>query len=163
MNTGGMDTGAGSGMVKWGEVYPPVYLLLGLVLMGVLHGYLPLFQYLDPPLCYVGVPLALGGIVVAAMGAASFARASTGLVPFTPATVLVTGGLYRYTRNPMYLGMTLVLLGMALLLGSVTALAPVAGFVAIIHRRFVLPEEAFLEQAFGQAYLDYKLRVRRWL
>ncbi|MGD8385312.1 MAG: isoprenylcysteine carboxylmethyltransferase family protein, partial [Lysobacterales bacterium] len=86
-----------------------------------------------------------------------------GLVPFSPATTLVTGGLYRYTRNPMYLGMTLMLLGMALLLGSVTALAPVAGFARVIHKRFVLPEEAFLEKAFGQAYLDYKLRVRRWL
>lgn len=158
-----MNTGADSGTVKWVAVNPPVYLLMGLLLMGVLHWRLPLFQYLNPPFSFAGVPLALGGIVVAAVGAASFARASTDLVPFSPATTLVTGGLYRYTRNPMYLGMTLMLLGMALLLGSVTALAAVAGFAQVIHKRFVLPEKAFLEKVFGQAYLDYTVRVRRCL
>ncbi|MGH8742056.1 MAG: methyltransferase family protein, partial [Burkholderiales bacterium] len=70
---------------------------------------------------------------------------------------------YRFTRNPMYLGMSGALLGAAVYLGSLTPFVVVPAFMALLADRFIAPEEAFLERAFGQAYLDYKARVRRWL
>ena len=85
------------------------------------------------------------------------------MVPFEPSTVLVTEGAFRFTRNPMYLGLVLLLAGIAIALGSVGALLPIPVFVWIIQAWFILGEERFLEEIFGEAYLAYKSRVRRWL
>jgi protein-S-isoprenylcysteine O-methyltransferase Ste14 len=85
------------------------------------------------------------------------------VVPFERSTALVTDGLFRYTRNPMYLGLTLVLAGVALLLGSLGAWLPIPVFVAIIQVNFIAGEERFLTELFGEEYLVYKQRTRRWL
>jgi protein-S-isoprenylcysteine O-methyltransferase Ste14 len=77
--------------------------------------------------------------------------------------VLVTSGWYRITRNPMYLGMVVVLCGVALMAGSVGAWLPLPAFIAVIHYRFIRGEERFLEEIFGQPYRDYRARVRRWI
>jgi protein-S-isoprenylcysteine O-methyltransferase Ste14 len=92
-----------------------------------------------------------------------FKRAGTGIVPFSESTALVTGGPYRLTRNPMYVGMAAVLFGAAAVMGSLTPFIGSIAFVAIITARFILPEEAHLERAFGPSYLELKRRVRRWL
>lgn len=76
---------------------------------------------------------------------------------------IVFPGSYRYTRNPMYMGMFLMLAGVAFLFGSTGAFLPVFLFVLIIRNNFVLGEERFLEASFGQQYLNYKSTVRRWL
>ena len=114
-------------------------------------------------MAYAGVIPVLFGIAMAAISAAMFVKADTGLEPFDEATTLVTGGFYRITRNPMYLGMFLMLFGVAFLMGSVTTLLPLLLFVLVIRYNFVLGEERFLEAAFGQSYLDYKSEVRRWI
>jgi protein-S-isoprenylcysteine O-methyltransferase Ste14 len=77
--------------------------------------------------------------------------------------VLVVGGFYRYTRNPMYLGMVTALLGVAILLGTLSAFLPIPIFVWIIQKQFIEGEERFLEEIFGGQYLAYKGKVRRWL
>lgn len=145
------------------KIIPPVYLIMTLVLMWVMHHYASVFQYIRPPFAYAGIALVFCGIAMAAISAGMFRLAGTGLEPFDEATTLVTGGFYRYTRNPMYMGMFLMLLGVAILLGSVGALLPVPVFVLIIRNHFVLGEERFMEAAFGQPYLDYKSAVRRWI
>ena len=114
-------------------------------------------------MAYAGVIAVFLGIIMAAISAAMFKRAGTGIEPFDEATTLVSGGFYRYSRNPMYLGMILVLTGAAFLMGSVGVVLPVLIFVVIIRNNFVLGEELFLEASFGQQYLDYKSTVRRWL
>lgn len=145
------------------KIIPPVYLMMTLVLMWLGHRHLPIHQYVFEPVAYSGVILVLFGISVAAVSAARFKRKGTGLEPFDEATTLVTGGFYRFSRNPMYMGMFLMLSGVAVLLGSVGALLPVPVFVLIIRNNFVLGEERFLEDAFDRQYLDYKSRVRRWI
>ena len=85
------------------------------------------------------------------------------MLPFERSTALVTTGLYRITRNPMYLGMLLILAGVALLSGSASTLLPIPVFAWAIQRNFIIGEERFLEQIFGAQYLDYKRQVRRWL
>jgi protein-S-isoprenylcysteine O-methyltransferase Ste14 len=92
-----------------------------------------------------------------------FRRKKTGLKPFSESTALVVEGPYRFTRNPIYAGFTLMLIGVALALGAVSSLIAVPLYVAIIHFRFILPEEAHMERAFGEEYLALKRRVRRWL
>lgn len=147
------------------KILPPVYLLLTLAAMSALHFWLPLLstRTTAPPYSYGGIILIIFGIIIAAAAALSFNRAGTPVIPFEPSTALVTGGLYRYTRNPMYLGMVCVLIGTALLLGSLSAWLPIPVFIRIIRNNFILGEERFLEEIFGAQYLQYKSRVRRWL
>jgi len=145
------------------KIVPPVYLLIALVLMWLLQRYVPVYQYIQAPWVYAGIILVFFGIVMAAVSAGMFVKADTGLEPFEEATTLVTGGFYRYTRNPMYMGMFLILFGVAVLLGSVGALLPLVLFIIIIRYNFVAGEERFMQAAFGQQYLDYKAAVRRWI
>lgn len=128
-----------------------------------LDRYLPLWA---PEVAWLGLAgrgIALLGLAMVLWPMAQFLAAGTGLVPFTEARALVTGGLYRLTRNPMYLGMALVLLGAGLVAGSLGALLPLPLFMVIIQKRFIEGEERFLEAAFGNDYRAYKRRVRRWL
>jgi protein-S-isoprenylcysteine O-methyltransferase Ste14 len=145
------------------KIVPPVYMLLALLAMVVLHYAIPLADLIAPPLSYVGLaPLAVG-ITICATAARMFDRAGTPIRPFERSTVLVTGGLYRYTRNPMYLGLTLILLGVWLLLGTASAMLPIAVFIWIIQEGFIRGEERFLDAIFGEEYRGYKNRVRRWI
>jgi protein-S-isoprenylcysteine O-methyltransferase Ste14 len=144
------------------KIIPPVYLLATLVLMLLMQLNLPVFQFIHEPVAYAGVAGVFLGIIMAAISAGMFKKAGTGIMPFDEATTLVTGGFYRYTRNPMYVGMFLMLAGVAFLMGSIGAALPVLVFILIIHNNFVMGEERFLEASFGQQYLDYKSTVRRW-
>ena len=98
-----------------------------------------------------------------ASSAGAFKRAGTPVVPFETSTALVIRGWYRVTRNPMYLGLALVLAGVGVLQGSVGALLPLPVFIAILHFRFILGEERLLEELFGEEFRAYRLRVRRWI
>lgn len=145
------------------RILPPLWFLLMLCLMLGLHTWLPMGQYIRAPWNFLGLALLLFGAFLGVVSARSFLREGTGLVPFDEAKVLVTHGFFQYSRNPMYLGMALMLLGTSGFLGSFSSLLPVPLFMVIIHRRFILAEEKFLEDAFGEAYLSYQASVRRWL
>ena len=142
---------------------PPVYFLVALLLMAFFNHVAPGARLLEAPYRYGGIVLmaiALGLIVWAA---ALFRRARTSVLPYEPSTSLVIAGPYRFTRNPMYLGMAGILLGAAVYMGSITPFIVIPAFMALISERFIVPEEAKLEATFGRAYLDYKARVPRWL
>jgi protein-S-isoprenylcysteine O-methyltransferase Ste14 len=145
------------------RVIPPVYLLLSLLSMTLLHSYVPIAQVIARPYSYAGAVLVVMGIVMAGYSAISFDRAGTPVVPFEPSTALVTGGFYRVTRNPMYLGMVLLLIGFAVVLGTLGASLPIPIFVLIIQEWFIKGEERFLEEIFGEQYVSFKKRVRRWI
>lgn len=145
------------------KILPLVWLFLALAAMAALHRLWPVAPYLAGGWRWAGLAPLLPGLAMTIMAARQFLRADTGLVPFDEARVLVTDGFFRYTRNPMYLGMVCVLAGVSMLLGTVGTLAPIPLFVWVIRQRFILPEEKFMERAFGQPYLDYRARVRRWL
>ena len=111
------------------------------------------------------VVIALAGGATALAGDREFKRARTTINPFKPenSTALVTSGIYRFTRNPMYVGLALVLLGWAALLSSPWALLGPLVFVLYINRFQIAPEERVLSAKFGAAYTEYIARVRRWL
>ena len=137
--------------------------MVTLVFMWLFNRYFPLYHVLSPPLAYGGIIAVMLGIGMAAISAGMFKKAGTGIEPFDDATTLVTAGFYRFTRNPMYLGLFMMLFGVAFLLGSIGALIPMPVFVLIIRNNFVLGEERFLEAVFGHSYLAYKSEVRRWI
>jgi protein-S-isoprenylcysteine O-methyltransferase Ste14 len=105
------------------------------------------------------------GVGLSVAGVRSFRRAQTTLNPTKPqeASSLVTTGIYRVTRNPMYLGLSLVLLAWTVFLSSAWALLGVAAFVLYINRLQIAPEERALSQLFGSEYTAYQAKVRRWL
>jgi protein-S-isoprenylcysteine O-methyltransferase Ste14 len=145
------------------RVLPPVWLLLALISAYLLDRVLPLVEYLREPWHFAGFgPLALG-CIMAVTSAAAFKRAGTPVVPFEPSKRLVLGGWYRFTRNPMYLGLSLVQLGVGMLLGSLGALLPLPVLMAVLHFRFILVEEQFLDGIFGEQYRAYCASVRRWI
>src|SRR5689334_7041753 len=101
---------------------PPTYFFLSIVLMGLLHWLLPVWQVVPWPWGLLGLLPLIGGTWLAVAGSQLFQRAGTTVKPFAESTALVTNGLYGYTRNPMYVGLLLGLVGIGLLLGSLTPL-----------------------------------------
>ncbi len=145
------------------KLLPPVWFILALVAMIALHLMLPGMRIIPPPWRWLGAVALLAGLTLAITGAGLFRRAGTGIKPFSEVTTLVTAGPYRFTRNPMYLGLVLSLLGVAAMLGTATPWAVIPAFAAWIHWRFVRQEETMLEQRFGAEYLAFKGRVPRWV
>ncbi|WP_020393979.1 methyltransferase family protein [Thiolinea disciformis] len=147
------------------RIPPPVYLVLVAFMMWLLDRYVPVFIWLDAPWNYLGLALISVAILADLWSLALFFRAKTTPNPLHPerSKRLVISGLYRYTRNPMYLGMLIMLVGWWIYLGSLTPVVLLPLFVWVITKQQIEPEEAALSQTFGQAYRDYQQTVRRWL
>ena len=116
------------------------------------------------PWCWGVLPI-VAGAGVALAGVLAFRRAATTVNPVTPqaASCVVTTGIYRVTRNPMYLGFALALLGWGLWLGHAVALVVPLAFVLYVNRFQIQPEERQLALKFGAPYIQYLQQVRRWL
>jgi len=143
--------------------YPPVLLLMAVVLMVALHYVLPVARWLAWPWRALGaLPIAMA-LLVGFWGAIQFRRHDTTIIPFEQSTALIAEGPYRYSRNPLYISMTLILVGLWILLGSLSPVVVVPLFVWWISSRFIANEERHLEAQFGRTYLEYKTKVRRWL
>ena len=145
------------------KILPITYFLGFIVLAVLLHFLLPLRQFLAFPWRLLGlVPLVIG-IVLNLLADQTFKKHKTTVKPFEESKALVTGGVFRISRNPMYLGMTLILLGVALILGSATPFVVVLLFPVLLDRIFIVPEERMLENTFGDQFRLYRNRVRRWI
>ena len=114
---------------------------------------------------FLAATFAAPGVLIAALGVAAFQRAKTTVNPLSPdaAATLVVTGIYRRTRNPMYLGMLLVLTSWAFLLGNAAAFVVLPGFVFYLNRFQIAPEERILTARFGEQFTRYCSAVRRWL
>ena len=144
-------------------IYPPVWLLLGLIAIFMLDEFYPIAQFTSLAAQVAGGVIIVIGLLLLVLANGLFVRAGTDVIPFRNVSKLVTGGVYRYTRNPMYLGMVAVLLGCAVTVGAVSALAVPLLFAAIVESRFIRPEEQMLRGLFPEEYPAYCARVRRWL
>ncbi|HUR41594.1 MAG TPA: isoprenylcysteine carboxylmethyltransferase family protein [Verrucomicrobiae bacterium] len=147
------------------RIPPP---LVALLFAGAMWGLASSTPSLDIPrnaAYMIAGSLALLGFVTMLAGALSFRRAKTTINPLKPetASTLVTSGVYRYTRNPMYLGMLLVLIAWAVALSSMAAFIGVVAFWLYIGRFQIRPEERALMAVFGSAFAAYRSNVRRWL
>jgi protein-S-isoprenylcysteine O-methyltransferase Ste14 len=144
-------------------IYPPVWLLIGLIAIFTLNESWPVLRFTSLAGQLAGGLMILVGLLLLVMANGLFVRAGTNVIPFREVSSLVTSGVYRYTRNPMYLGMALVLLGCAVTVGAASALVVPVLFMVIIELRFIRPEEHMLQGLFPQEYPAYCTRVRRWI
>lgn len=145
------------------RILPTVYVLVALLAMAGLHLVLPVARLLAWPWSALGVvPLGIG-VIMNVMADGALRRAGTTVRPFDESTALVTGGVYRISRHPMYLGIVLIVLGIAGLLGTLTPFLVIAPLALVLDRRFIRAEERMLEERFGEEWYEYKTSVRRWI
>lgn len=147
------------------KVPPLLVALIVALAMGGIASFTPTLDINGMLRAAVAIVVAAAGIAVGLAGILAFRRATTTVNPMTPgnASSLVTGGIYRVTRNPMYVGVAIVLVAWAVFLASPWALVGVLAFAAYLTRFQIVPEEKALASRFGDAYASYAARVRRWL
>jgi len=145
------------------KILPPVYWVIAAGLILFLDQLIPAGISTGPVAWGLGGCLIYIGVFLVVIPTVSFNVHNTSIFPFQRSTKLIETGPYAVTRNPMYLGMSIVLLGITIGLGNLfTAIVPIT-FLWVIQKRFVEPEELFLEKLFDDRYLSYKHRVRRWV
>lgn len=145
---------------------PPVVIVLLLgTLMFAAARLAPAFGFALPANHVIATGVMAAGMLSAILGVVSFRRAGTTVNPLQPAAAsrLVVSGIYRRTRNPMYLGMLLVLLGWGMFLTNALAFLAAAAFIPLMNRLQIGPEERILAATFGPAFTVYQSTVRRWL
>jgi protein-S-isoprenylcysteine O-methyltransferase Ste14 len=150
-----------------GVIARPPLLFLAALLLGLVSDRLLPWPFAFPGTDLVhriaGGSMILGGLALAAVGIRNFSRAATPVPTNQPTRVLVTTGIHSWTRNPIYLGLFLVYGGIGMAAGSPWTLILILPLAITMRYGVVAREEAYLERRFGDAYRDYKLRVRRWL
>lgn len=140
----------------------PIWFFGMLAAMLALHFSVPLFAWNLGASRWWGLPPAVGGLLLVVIGAGRF-RGVTTLRPYEQPRVLVTDGLHRYSRNPMYLGLLVSALGAWIMLGTLSPGLVLPVLYWLLRTRFVAHEERVLEARFPDAYREYRRRVRRWL
>lgn len=142
---------------------PPVILLLFILLQIALHRFLPVLTIVPQPWNWLGLLVILAGVVIILSPAIDFRRSETTIIPFQESSKLVITGMYRITRNPMYVGMVCILFGIAVISGRLSPFVVPLIFIPVLNSRVIRHEEAMLEERFGEEYTDYRRKVRRWL
>lgn len=145
------------------RILPVVWFLLAVAVMVLLHRTLPMADFSAPLLRLLGHAAMAAAFVLIVLAGWKFNRRKTPVRPFAEAEVLVTDGPFRVSRNPIYLGMLLVLAGVALRMGTLTPWLVLPAFVMIINRRIIKPEEEMLARKFPETFAIYRSKVRRWL
>ena len=145
------------------RIMPPTLFWMCILLMVPLAWVWPLVTVFPVPYNVFGVVPLCVGLAFAIWGSRKFDQVGTTVKTFDQPDRLVTDGLFRVSRNPMYLGMALVLLGIACLFGGLVPFLVLILFMGWVHRQFIRHEEAMLFTQFGQDWLEYKARVRRWI
>lgn len=149
-----------------GVIAPPPLIYLGFLLAGwashtLIDGpTLGLEPEIRRGLAFV---LVIGGLMLEWMAVGRFRRLGTPPEPWKTTTALATDGVYRFSRNPIYLGFTAIYLGFATAMDSPIALGLILPCLIVIDRFVIAREERYLDAKFGQAWRDYRARVRRWL
>ncbi len=147
-----------------GVVAPPPVLFAGFLAAGfVLDAIWPTVAFGYPWRFWIGGSLIVLGVLLMTAGVSRFNRAGTNVPTYRPTTALVTDGPYRYSRNPLYISLFLAYAGIGVVADNLWILALGVPLFLIMRYGVVAREERYLERKFGQAYLDYKAAVRRWL
>ena len=161
-----------------GVIAPPPLIYIGFLLLGWV-----VFRFADPAVVgpelhrwlslgfgletqarrAVSLPLIIGGLLLDGAAAGYFRRLGTAVQPWKPSTVLATDGLYRFSRNPIYLGFAITYAGLAIAMDSVLTLALLVPCLFVVDRFVIQREERYLSAKFGPEYEAYRARVRRWL
>jgi protein-S-isoprenylcysteine O-methyltransferase Ste14 len=145
------------------QINPPFYLYAAVLIMIILHLWIPLIQFISYPFTLIGLIPLVYGVVLNLLADASLKKEDTTVKPLLETRVLITTGIYKLTRNPMYLGFGMILLGAAILLGSLLPFIIVFLYPAFMDMIFIRFEEQKLEEKFQGIWTEYKNNVRRWI
>lgn len=143
-------------------IVPPFFVMISLILIVLFHFLAPKFNIVPFPFNYAGLIISFGGFVLMGKARDLFKKHNTNLAIETSSS-LVTEGPYAKTRNPMYIGMFLLLLGIAVCFANLLSMLAPLGFILAIHLIFIPKEEKLMHEAFGNEYLEYKSKVKRWI
>ena len=147
-----------------GVVAPPPFIYAGALAAGLLANRRFRLPFLPRRLARtLGPLLILGGFAVGLLGVREMRRAGTNVDPYKPATTVVTEGPYRFTRNPMYVGFTLMYVGISALANALLPILLLPAILQLMRRGVIEREERYLESKFGDEYRRYKESVRRWI
>ena len=142
---------------------PPFFFVIPLGIGVLIHRFHPASLMPREIAVALGIPLVLLGTALVAFAMILFFRARTSPIPIQPTTKIVETGPYRFTRNPMYVGMTLLYLGVTLWVDTLWPLLFLPLVLFMVQRFVIAREERYLEAKFGESYRGYKARVRRWI
>ncbi|MBX3445615.1 MAG: isoprenylcysteine carboxylmethyltransferase family protein [Parvibaculaceae bacterium] len=146
------------------KLLPPRLFLIALALMTAVHLFAePEPKWGSPAQTIAGILIALFFLGITIAGSRQFARAKTNINTFMKPDKLVTTGLFRYTRNPMYLGFAGALVGAAIALNCLTGLIVALAFIVVADRWYIRFEERAMSENFGEAYAAYRTQTRRWI
>lgn len=145
------------------RIIAPAPLLYLAAFVLVMHWNWPLPVLNHAVLAWIGRAILVLGLALNLWGVWSMKRHRTPINPYRPVQTVVTTGAFRISRNPLYVGLDLILLGLVLILDSVWALAVLLVLLAVMHFGVILPEERYLEAKFGEKYNRYRATVRRYL
>ena len=148
-----------------GVIAPPPLIFLGfLALAAILEAVIPPTTVFFPHVRYVaGTVLFIIGLIIGVAGVQGLRASGSNISTDLPATALVVDGIYRWSRNPLYLAMTLAYAGLAIAAGSAWAIMLLIPLLVVMNIGVISREERYLEREFGDAYRAYKSRARRWL
>jgi protein-S-isoprenylcysteine O-methyltransferase Ste14 len=143
-------------------VIPPVFVLISVILIMFFYFYLPQYNLIRFPYNLPGLIVIFSGFVLVGKVWELFKKHKTTL-EFEESAVMITEGMFSKSRNPMYIGMFMLLCGLAMCFGNLFSLLTPVGFILLIRFLFIPKEERLMENKFGEKYLLYKQKVRRWL
>jgi len=144
-------------------IAPPLLFVIPILASLALEWWVPTTFINGVSRWILGALIVVAGITLNVGGFITQKRAGTDPIPFNPSTRIVAHGLYRFTRNPMYIGFALWTFGLAVLIDSAWMLLAIPIGLVLIDRLVITREERYLERKFGAEYLNYKRSVRRWI
>jgi protein-S-isoprenylcysteine O-methyltransferase Ste14 len=149
--------------MKPSKIVPPTWMLIAIIAMLILSFIFPIAWIVPPIWNLIGLVFLASGIGLNLVGDNAFKQARTTIKPFQESSTLVTNGVFQISRNPMYLGMILILTGIALLFRSLSPFVVILPFAILIDRTYIRIEERMLAERFGAKWQEYKTKTRRWL
>ena len=148
--------------MKSTRIMPPSWMLIAIIAMLILNFTFPVAWIVPTIWNLIGIVFLVSGITLNLIADNSFKQAETTVKPYQESSCLVTSGAYKISRNPMYLGMVLILTGIALLLRSLSPFLMIIPFAVLIDQIYIRAEERMLAETFGAKWRAYKAKTRRW-
>jgi len=145
------------------KIMPTTYLFAAILLCIALHFLVPILYIILSPWNLFGLIPLFFGLWINLSADRAFKKAETTVKPFVQSNALIQDGVFRWTRNPMYLGFVVILLGISVLLRSLSPYIVVVAFIVLINLVFIRVEERMLEEKFGDEWNRYRSRVRKWI
>ena len=149
--------------MKIEKIMPPTWMLIAMISMLLLNFTFPLVWIVPPLWNLFGLVFLVSGMALNLIADRAFHQIGTTVKPYQESTSLVTEGVFQISRNPMYLGMVLILIGIGVLLKSLSPFLVITLFAILIDRIYIRVEERMLAEKFGTKWQAYKAQTRRWL